>query len=163
MDAGTRAVLEQRARALARPVAAPVAGDTVELITFVLADELCAVEARYVVEVLRLGGLALLPGAEPPLLGVTVWRGGLLNIVDLRALLGISVAAPHDAGMVVVLGETAAAFGILVDAVRDLVTLPLAQVREPPDGVAVKRDYLRGVTGDALLVMDAAKLLQLHA
>ena len=41
-------------------------------------EERFAVEARHVVEVFRLAELTTLPGAPPPVAGVTAWRGGLL-------------------------------------------------------------------------------------
>jgi purine-binding chemotaxis protein CheW len=158
-----RAVLEERARALARPVGAPPPADRLEVLTFGLAKERYAIESRYVVEVFRLKELSSLPGAERPVFGVTTWRGELLPILDLRATLGLSVAALDDLSRVIVLGGDRAAFGILADAVYELVTLTASEVREPPEGVAAQRDYLRGVTVDAVLVLDAEKLLRIHA
>jgi len=160
MDA--RAVLEERARRLARPPAPPAPADTLEVITFALANETYAVESRYVVAVFKLSDLSALPGAEPPLFGVTAWRGELLTILDLRAALGLSVAALNDLSRVIVVGEDRPVFGILADAMRELVTLPAAEVRDPPEGIAARREYLRGVTADAVLVLEATKLLQLH-
>lgn len=158
-----RQVLEERARALARPATPPTVGGTIEAITFALANEVYALESRYVVEVFRLAELALLPGAEPPVFGVTAWRGELLTILDLRQVLGVPVAALNDLSRVIVLGAERPAFGILADAVRELVTLDAAAVREPPEGVAAKREYLRGTSDDAVLVLDAEQLLQSHA
>ncbi|MEX2156441.1 MAG: chemotaxis protein CheW [Gemmatimonadales bacterium] len=157
-----RQVLEERARALARPATPPPAGDTLEVMTFALANEVYAVESRYVVAVFRLQELSPLPGAGRPVFGVTAWRGELLTILDLRAALGLSVTALNDLSRVIVLGEERPAFGILADAARELVNLPASAVREPPEGVAAQREYLRGVTPNAVLVLEATKLLQLH-
>lgn len=157
-----RAVLEERARVLARPVERAAAGGTFEAVSFRLADERFAVESRFVIEVFPLSALALLPGATPPVFGVTAWRGRLLTVLDLRPLLGISSAALNDLGRVIAIGETRAAFGFLVDGVDEIVSLREAEVRAPPDGVAARRDYVRGVTGDALVVLDGGRLLRLH-
>jgi purine-binding chemotaxis protein CheW len=156
-----RALLEERARVLARPVERRAVSGTFEAVSFVLADERYAVESRFVVEVFPLADLALLPGAKAPVLGVTAWRGGLLTVLDLRPLLGISTTALNDLGRVIVIGEARASFGILVDRVQEIVSLRLSEIHEPPDGVAVRREYLRGVTGGALLVLDAGALLRL--
>ena len=158
---GVRELLEERARALARPAAPPPAGDTLELLTFALANEVYAVESRYVAAVFRLTGLSPLPGAEPPVFGVTAWRGELLTILDLRATLGLSVAALNDLSRVIVIGEDRPACGILADAVHELIRLPAAEVRQPPERAAAQREYLRGVTADAVLVLDAEHLLRL--
>ncbi len=156
-----RMVLEERARALARPPLAPPT-DTIELVTFRLANELYALESRYVVAVFPLSQLAALPGAKPPVFGVTAWRGELLTVLDIRPVLGVGSAALSDLCRVIVLGQTKVAFGVLVDAVQDLVSLPLSDIREPPAGVAAARQYLRGITSQALLVLDAGHLLDLH-
>ncbi len=158
-----RRVLEERARALARPTASGAANDTLQMVTFALANETYAVESRYVIQVFRLTDLTPLPGAEPPVVGVAAWRGGLLTILDLRHVLGVSVQALDDLGRVIVVGEQRPAFGILVDAVHDIAAIPAAAIRTPPDGVASKRDYLRGVTADAVLVLEATTLLRRHA
>lgn len=157
----TRELLEERARRLAQAVTPPAAGDRLDLITFALANETYAIEARYAWEVFRLGELTPLPGADSPIRGVVAWRGALLTILDLRPVLGLSVTALNDLSRVIVLGERHAAFGILADAVHDLVTVPSSDVRDPPHAVATPRTYLRGMTRDAVLVLDAPELLRL--
>src|SRR5262245_46166269 len=66
-----RAVMEERARALARvPPAAARAADVLEVVIFALADELYAIETRHVREVSRLTDATPVPGAPDFLLGV---------------------------------------------------------------------------------------------
>jgi chemotaxis signal transduction protein len=93
---------------------------------------------------------------------VAAWRGDLLTILDLRTTLGIRVRGLTDLSRVVVVGEEAVRFGILADAIHELVEVPVHEIRLPREGVAANREYLRGLTGDALLVLDAARILQLH-
>jgi purine-binding chemotaxis protein CheW len=162
MAEDARRVLEERARALARPPAPPPKQDTVELLTFALASETYAVESRFVIQVSRLSELSPLPGAQPPVFGLTPWRGGLLTILDLRQVLGVPATALNDLGRVIVLGDERPAFGILADAVHDLVSVPSAAIRAPQDGVATSREFLRGVTGEAVLVLEAEALLRSH-
>lgn len=157
-----RQVLEERARALARPIAPAAAGETLDAVAFALAGETYAIESRYVIAVFRLQDLSPLPGAEPPVFGVTAWRGELLVILDLRSVLGLPVGALDDMSRVIVLGTEGAAFGILADAVHHLITLPAAEARGRPEGAAGHREYVLGITGDAVLVLDADKILHLH-
>ena len=156
-----RAVLERRAQTLARPVAPPAPADRLEAVTFALANEVYAIESRYVFEVFRLEELSPLPGAEPPVFGVTAWRGELLTILDLRTVLGLPVTALNDLSRVMVLGADRAAFGVLADAVLGLVTLSAAGIRAPPEGIAAQRDYIRGMTPEAVLVLEGQRLLHL--
>lgn len=161
--AKVREVLAARARTLARSADERAGDELIEVVTFALATERYAIESRYVVEVFRLADLALLPGSDAPALGVAAWRGGLLTVLDLRPLLGIPVAALSDLGRVVVLGEAGATFGFLADAVLEVAHLRRSEVCEPAEGVAVKRDFVRGVTGEALIMLDAGKLLRIHS
>jgi purine-binding chemotaxis protein CheW len=158
-----RAILETRARQLARPVDKPRALDGLELITFALGDETYAIETRFVMAAFRLTQLSPLPGAKAPIFGVSAWRGDLLTILDLRPLLGVSATALNDLARVLVLGDERATCGVLADAVRDLTTLPISEIAEPPHGVAGNRALLRGMTRDAMLVLDGSALLDLYA
>ena len=70
---------------------------------------------------------------------------------------------PHgvEVDRAIVVGDRRPSFGILMDAVGELLTLPIAEVRLPQNGVAQNQDYVRGITSEAVLVLDARKLLGL--
>jgi purine-binding chemotaxis protein CheW len=157
-----QAVLDARARALARPIVTSQPGERFEGVVFALAGERYAIESRYVIEVFRLKELALFPGARPPAFAITAWRGELLQILDLRAVLGRPTTALDDLGHVLVLGERRAAFGVLADAAHGLIALPVAELRPWAEGTAAGGEYLRGITRDAVLVLNAERILRLH-
>lgn len=159
----SRALLDERARALARPVDVAPDGERLELVSFTLANETYAIESRYVVQVFRLQELAPLPGAAAPVFGVTAWRGDLLTILDLRPLLGLSVTALNELTRVIVLGAGRPEFGVLADAVLELLSVPAAELGEPSVGNGRKGEYLRGITNSAVLVLDGSRLLSLTA
>jgi purine-binding chemotaxis protein CheW len=158
-----RSVLEERARALARPTAPPADEGVLEAVGFSLAGETYAIEARFVVEVFRLAELALLPGVQQPTLGVTAWRGDLLTVLDLRSALGLASPPLTDLGRVLVLGGEQPAFGVLVDAVGDLLRLPLSDIRPASETAAGARRHLRGITSRAVLVLDAEEVLSAYS
>lgn len=154
-----REVLDERARVLARPLARPTTGPELAAITFSLANETYAIESRVVWEVFRLRELSPLPGATPPVCGVIAWRGELLTVLDPRSLLGLPVTALNDLSRVLVLGKERWNCGMLVDAVLDIVTIAESEMHPLAPSAAAPRHYLRGITGDAVLVLDADKLL----
>jgi chemotaxis signal transduction protein len=45
--------------------------------------------------------------------------------------------------------------------VHDVVRFPGSEVRQLPEGVAANREYLRGVTTNAVLMLDAEQVLRL--
>ncbi|MEK7474557.1 MAG: chemotaxis protein CheW [Candidatus Coatesbacteria bacterium] len=160
-SARTREIMEERARRLARPAAeVRGSGDTLEIVVFGLASERYAVENRYVREVVRLADLAPVPGAPEFMAGVTNLRGEILAVVDLRRFFGVPARGITDTSRVVVLGADEAEFGVLADAVGEVVSVRPEEILDPlaPAG-GVGGEYLRGVTKDGLIVLDGAALL----
>jgi purine-binding chemotaxis protein CheW len=157
-----RAVMAERARALAQvPAAAAPAGATLQLVVFTLANERYAVETCHVREVVRLIDFTPLPGAPDFLVGVMNLRGHIVAVIDLRKFFGVAARGLTDLARVLVLGHDRAEFGVLADSASEVAALPLDRMLEAPASVAgVAREYLRGVTADALIVLDGAALLQ---
>lgn len=155
-------VLATRARALARPAVRQAARDQLQLLAFSLGGEQYAIELRYVVEAFRLSSLSLLPRAAAPTLGLTAWRGELLPVLDLRQILGLPAQGLDDLGFAIVMGEERAPIAVLADAVNEVLGIAPERVRAAPEGVAVQRNYVRGVTEDARLVLDAERLVNAH-
>jgi purine-binding chemotaxis protein CheW len=154
-----KAIMDERARVLARvPPHQPGAAEILEITTFTLSSERYAVEARYVREVIRSVELTPVPGAPEFLLGLVNLRGEILAVVDLRKVLGL--AGTELTGRILVLGHERAEFGVLADEVHDVTMVPLDEVFAPPASVAgIGREFLRGVTKDALIILDGAALL----
>ena len=59
------------------------------------------------------------------------------------------------------MGESRTEFGMLADDVQEVAVLRRADVLEPPASIqGTGREYLLGVTGEALIVLDGAVLLR---
>jgi purine-binding chemotaxis protein CheW len=155
-------VLEERARALARaPAPAADARGVLDVVLFELAGERYAVETCHVREVIRMPNFTPLPGAPDFLVGVINLRGHLLAVIDLGKFFGVAGRGVTDQARVVVLGGERTEFGVLADAASEVAALPRDALLEPPDSIAgITREYLRGVTEDALIVLDGAVLLR---
>jgi chemotaxis signal transduction protein len=154
-----RAILEARARALAKPLATAEAAG-VDMLTFRVGRERFAIESRFVAAVFRLTDLVPLPGATSPVVGLTRWRGDVLTVLDIRRTVGAVAGALDDLGRVIVVGETAAEFGVLADAVDDIARIDTSALHPVPaerklDGESL----LLGVTNDAVHVVAAAALI----
>ncbi len=155
------AIMEARARALARArPQAEAPADLLELLVFGLGRERYAVETRFVREVTRLLDFTRVPGAPDPILGITALRGEMLALVDLRRFFSIAEHDLTDLSRLIVLGQAASELGIVVDSADTVERLPLARVLAPPElAGGIGRGYLRGVTADALIIIDAGALL----
>jgi purine-binding chemotaxis protein CheW len=155
-----RAVLEERARALARPAAEPADRDRLDVVIVTMGAEAYALESRFVFEVFRSADLARLPGSPAPWYGVAAWRGELLRVLDLRPLLGIPPATAGGSCLIVVLGDQAPAFGLVVDGVEGIRRLAPGEVRAVPEVRAAAREFVRGITAAAELVLEGPALLR---
>ena len=112
-----RETLERRARDLARPPARLAPGEMIEVVEFTIASERFAIRADAIEGAFALRTMTPLPGASLPLLGMTLWRGALVAILDVRAALGLSSGALNDLRMVLLLAHANGRTGILVDAI----------------------------------------------
>lgn len=159
VDDAHHELLRRRAAALARVPYRGRAGTAVDMILFSLGDERFAIPAACVLQVAVLKEFTPLPGAPPPLFGVTHWRGEVLTILDLRELLGVRVHGLTDLGRVLVIDGPDRLFGIVADAVSDMKEINSQDVRPlPEDGSG--GSLLRGATREGLLVIDSTVLLR---
>lgn len=153
-------ILRARARALARPEASRDEEGEV-FVGFTLARERYVVEARYVHAAFRLRQLARIPGATPPVVAVTRWRGDVLTLLDVRPLVGAPASALDDLAVVIIIGVDRPEFGLLADTLEGSAPLAADQILPPPTRRAApgEVDAVRGVTRDARLVLDAPALI----
>jgi purine-binding chemotaxis protein CheW len=154
------AIMAERARALARvPIASPDSNEILEVMVIQMAKERFAIETRFIHEVYRVGDITPVPGGPDFLVGVTNMRGEVLSVLDLRNFFGIP-ADPKERPQILVLGTDRPEFGMLVDEVHEVITLRIDEIAEAPGSVqGVSREYLRGVTEDAMLILNGDVLL----
>ncbi len=85
-----RQVLEERARALARPPEDQADGDALELVVLAVGAERYGVDVRQVREVRPLAGLAPVPGTPACWVGLVNLRGSLCPVLSLRRYLRLA-------------------------------------------------------------------------
>lgn len=159
------AVMLERARALAAvPAEAPSASDVLSVVTFGLGGEQFAIETHCVRSVVANAEITPVPGTPPFLLGVANLRGEVLAILDLNQVLGAAGQAaadgiPSSSATLLVLGTRRAEFGIVADEVFEICSLPRDTLLAPTHAAGAGREYVRGVTAQALLVLDGDALL----
>lgn len=153
-------ILQDRARALAKPLEAPAApGETLELLVFGLAGERYGVAAARVLEVIRLRELVPVPCTPPVVLGVVNHRGRVLAVLDVRRLSDPAAHAPSKASHAVIVEAAAMTFGIASDAVEGLVGVGAHEVGPRPASLAdVRQAFVHGVTADMVAVLDLEAL-----
>lgn len=149
------ALLESRARELARPPVAPPPSDVIEMVGFLLAGERFAIANAHVREVFGPAHVTMLPRAESFAVALTLWRGDLLLLLDVRRAMRLpeTGAAPRR---VIVVEARARRAGVLIDEITGIETIRQGLVQPPPGD---RPPHLQGVTPTAVSVLEPAALL----
>ena len=156
-----RSILKSRARALAQePKQAHAAGDFLEVTEFRLASETYAIESAFVREVYPLKDFTPLPGAPPFVLGIVNVRGQILSVVDLKKFFNLPDKGIGELNKVIIIRDDRMEFGILADAVLGMVSIWLEAIQPPlPSEAGIGAEFLKGVTGERVILLDAVKIL----
>ena len=120
-QAATEAMLV-RARELARPSAVLDSGEQRHLVVVRLSGERLGVPVNEVAALTVRPPFTPVPGAPKHLLGLAYHRGGLLRLVDIRAMCGLDASGPPPA-QVVILGGPGMPTGLTVDAIESVAAL----------------------------------------
>jgi purine-binding chemotaxis protein CheW len=157
-----RQILEERARALARPPDGQADGDAVELVVLAVGAERYGIDVRLIREVRPLAGLAPVPGTPAIWSGLVNLRGSLCPVLSLRRYLraaGGQGADGADRGVLVVVTAPFTA-ALLVDAAVEVRRCAPGEL-QPLGGGAGDRAHtaVQSITGDLLQVLDPGALL----
>jgi purine-binding chemotaxis protein CheW len=161
-EAYIRAILQKRARDLAKPPATE--DDTVrmvEIVEFTLGPEHYAFPSSVVREVFHLTEITPLPSLPPFVLGVTNVRGRILSVVDLRRLLEFGEMGLTNLNRAIILSSSGMEIAVLADEVLGVYESDSDKWQKSLPTLVGKREaYLGGVTKDRVVVIDAEKMLQ---
>lgn len=160
-DEDKKQILRTRAQALAKePVKEDPSAEYFEVIEFLLGHERYGIETRYIREVYPLRDLTPLPCTPPFVAGIVNLRGEIISLIDLKVFFELPEKELTDLNKVVVLQNSDVEFGILADEVSGVRRLPAAKVQQSlPTLTDIRAEYLKGVTEDMLIILDAEKIL----
>jgi purine-binding chemotaxis protein CheW len=154
-------VLRSRARALARSVEpADNAQASIAVLEFRLGAERYAVEARYVMEVLPLRMVTPLPCTPSFIAGLVNVRGRIVTVLDMKKFFGLPESGLTDLHRIIHVEGHGLDLGLLADISVGVHSIALAALQPPlPTARGRCADYLQGVTGDQVMLLDMARIL----
>lgn len=123
---------------------------SMKALTLRLQDELFAVEAESVREILDLVPITDVPNASPFVRGLINVRGRVVPLADLRVMFGMERPEPDEDTRIVVMeididGEPTIA-GILADKVHDVTDIEAASIEEAPKvGMRWRPEFIKGI------------------
>ncbi len=141
-----------------------------QYLSFVLGDELFALEIPKVREVLEYTRITRVPKMPEFMRGVINLRGSVVPIADMRVKFGMPVSEPTLNTCIVVMeiemdGEVTV-MGALVDSVKEVLELGPEQIEPPPRmGTRLKTDFIKGMgkhNEEFLIILDIDKVFSVQ-
>jgi len=129
-----------------------------EVVSFPLGQEKYAVESGYLREVSTAEGLVPVPCTPPFVAGIVNVRGQIYSVLDLRTLFGLQ-ASSQERRWVLLLEAEDMELGILADDVPAVLRISREALQPPLPASSVPAGHVIGVTTDAMIVLDARKVL----
>jgi len=156
-----REILRRRARELAKAPDAEMGGARLmEILEFSLGPERYAFETSFVREVFPLTEITPLPGVPPYILGVVNVRGRILSVMDIRRLLDFANVGLTNLNKAIILHNGDMELAVLADEVAGVYAIDGDEGQRALATLSGRREeYLKGVTQDRVVVLDAEKLL----
>lgn len=153
------ALLLKRAEAFSAVVGETVEEGFIEIVEFALASERYAFESSMVREVVPISELTPVPCTPPFVLGIINLRGQILSVIDIKRLFGLPEKGITQLNKVIVLSSEDMEFGVLADEVSGSGRVRSNSLKTLPTLTGIREEFLKGVTGEGLVLLDAGRLL----
>ncbi len=135
----------------------------IELLSFRLAEQEYSVDIMSVREIRGWTRATPLPHAPAYVRGVINLRGTVLPVVDLSTRLGMAPVAGDARNVIIVVQVGNQSAGLLVDAVSDILALPMSDLQAPPELAAdTAHSFISALTivdGGMIRVLDLTAVL----
>lgn len=118
----------------------------IQVASFRLGDDLFAIDIMRIKEIIRPQKLTTLPKAPPFVEGVINLRGTVIPVIDLRKRFDMPPREENLPIRLLIVAVTGQLLGLVVDDVTEVVTVPIKDIKPPPQMAGgVGAEYLIGV------------------
>ncbi|MBF0399886.1 MAG: chemotaxis protein CheW [Magnetococcales bacterium] len=140
--------------------------ETTQFLTFILADEVFAVDIGRVKEVLEYTPLTKVPRTPASMCGVINLRGSVVPVMDMRLKFGLS-ASDRTVNTCIIIIEVAVnegktVLGAMADSVKEVMSLDPDQIDPAPKiGTRLRTDFIRGMGKQGehfIIILDTDKV-----
>jgi purine-binding chemotaxis protein CheW len=153
-------ILKARTKALAREIKEEKLDmEYLTVAEFLLTNERYGIELKNIVEVYPLNDLTPMPGTPSFVLGIFNVRGQIQTIIDIKKLFDLPDKGLSDLNKVIIVRARGMEAGILADVIIGIRSIPLREIQPTlPTLTDIRAEYMKGVTGDQLIVLDVEKI-----
>jgi purine-binding chemotaxis protein CheW len=129
----------------------------IQLATFRLGDTLFALDILRIKEIIPARRLSSLASPSRYLDGVITLRGEVIPVMNMRKRFGLPPAADETANKLILVRLVRQVLALAVDEVLEVITIPVAELKSPPETNGVGRECILGVclaADSVFMVMD---------
>ncbi|HZU26942.1 MAG TPA: chemotaxis protein CheW [Bryobacteraceae bacterium] len=138
----------------------------VQLVTFMLSGEEYGVPISQIQEIDRLSKITKVPKAAQFIEGVTNLRGEVIPVLDTRKRFELEAKASDDRSRIIIVELGGVKTGLIVDSVREVLSLPRKDIAPPPEAIhsGIDQRFISGIgkvdSGKRMVVLlDVEKIL----
>ncbi len=143
---------------------------TMTALTLRLQDEIFAIRAEHVREILDLVPITRVPGASPFVNGLINVRGRVVPLADMRVVFGMDRPEPDEDTRIVVveleMGADTTIAGIIADKVESVTNIEAESIQDAPRvGMRWRKDYVQGIgkrDGDFIIIPNLHKIFEMQ-
>jgi len=140
--------------------------DLQQYVTFRVSNEVYGLPIHEIAEISKVFATTHVPRTAEFLVGIGNVRGRIMPVVDLAKRLRLRVAERGRAARVLIVRLHDEPYGLIVDAVLDVIRIPPDKIEDKPGGITGARaEYIRGLgrTGvddkDIIIILNLPTLL----
>ncbi|NJD01915.1 MAG: purine-binding chemotaxis protein CheW [Ruminiclostridium sp.] len=133
-----------------------------KFLTFTLGNESYGIEIRYVTEIIGIQPVTEVPELPAYIMGIVNLRGKIIPVMDVRLRFKKTFMEYNDRTCVIVIDIRDISIGLIVDSVSEVLSIPDAEIVDPPDVSRSGNKFVKGigkVGNEVKLVLDCDKLL----
>jgi len=140
-------------------------GESCDYITVTIGSQLFGMPIEGVHDVFRLTGMTPVPMSRPEIAGVLNMRGRIVTAIDMRRRLDMAARKSEDAPMAVGIEHGGESYGLVIDEVGDVLSLPIANIEPNPVNLdprwARVSSGVQRLEGDLLVILDVERILEM--
>lgn len=140
---------------------------TSDFVTVLIGSQCFGIPISQVQDVFRLHRLTPVPLSHPDIAGVLNLRGRIVTAIECRSRLGLAPRTDNSVPMAVGIEHNGESYGLIIDTVGEVLTLPLAGMEPNPANLdkgwrSVSKGIYR-LEGKLMMVLDVTALLSLES
>ena len=120
--------------------------DSKQYIVVKIGSEQYGIDISFIDNIVRMQKITRVPKAQSYFKGVINLRGEIVPVMSIRKKMGLSDDVITDASRIIILKEEKGSLGVVVDQVREVITLNTAEIDKTAVGARnIKDTFINGI------------------